>query len=106
MANKKPRDPEQKFNWTLCQEEVLFRTLIEQLEAGKRADNGFKAEAWAAVVEAVQKEVQPPLIVQPRHYKNKFGWYKGMYKEWLLLKEQSGFGWDPETDRLTAAEYV
>ena len=106
MVDHKNRDRDNIFNWTLHHERTLINTLIKQLEAGKRADNDFKPEVWDAVLTAIQNDIEPPLVIQVRQCKNKYQWYRGMYKEWLQLKDQSGFGWDPETNRVTAPDQV
>ena len=45
------RGPDLK--WTPAMESTLFEGLLAQDRAGKRADAGFKSEAWHAVIEAV-----------------------------------------------------
>ncbi|KAF2025026.1 hypothetical protein EK21DRAFT_117222 [Setomelanomma holmii] len=40
--------------WTATMEETLVMALVEQVELGKRADNGYKKEARGAVKAAVQ----------------------------------------------------
>lgn len=42
-------------NWTLEQDECLIDVLLEQVRKGRRADSGFKKEAWTAAVAAVNK---------------------------------------------------
>jgi hypothetical protein len=34
-------------------EEILFQTLLKQVDNGKRAENGFKLDAWTACVDAI-----------------------------------------------------
>lgn len=41
------------FSWTFGIEQALFSELLEQANNRKRADNGFKKEAWAAACTAV-----------------------------------------------------
>jgi hypothetical protein len=41
------------FAWTFIMEQMLFNELLEQANNGKRADNGFKKEAWTAACIAV-----------------------------------------------------
>jgi hypothetical protein len=45
-----------KLSWSYQMEEVLFDALLEQNRLGKRADAGFKSEAWTAALAAVQAE--------------------------------------------------
>ena len=39
--------------WTPAMEAALFDTLLQQQSKGKRADSGWKAEAWIAVRSAI-----------------------------------------------------
>jgi hypothetical protein len=32
--------------------------------------------------------------------------FKGYYKDWKFLRDQSGFGWDEETRMITASNQV
>jgi hypothetical protein len=43
--------------WTFKMEEILFCTLLEEVNSGKRADSGFKSEAWAACCKAITNTV-------------------------------------------------
>ncbi|KAK9342185.1 hypothetical protein V1522DRAFT_461035 [Lipomyces starkeyi] len=60
--------------WTSTMEEGLFRTLLDKVRNGKRADSGFKQEAW---VDALEK------------LKSKESNYKAYYKDWKWLIETS-----------------
>lgn len=59
---------------------------------GKRANSGFKKEAW----EHVGREVQAVYIgfyaIPLQKVKQKEDAFKGYYKGWKLLREQFGFG--------------
>ena len=56
--------------------EALLETLLEQCRAGKRADSGFKKEAWVEVVQKVQAVIRhsPPLILTVSQCKSKADW--------------------------------
>jgi hypothetical protein len=54
-------------------------------------------ESIQAVFESVDKHQ-----IDDAKLKSKIEWYKAKYKEWTWLKEQSGFGWDPEISSVTA----
>jgi hypothetical protein len=47
-----------QLSWTLEMKEALLETLLEQSRAGKRADSGFKKEAWVEVVQKVQAVIR------------------------------------------------
>jgi Myb/SANT-like DNA-binding protein len=96
---------EKKVNliWTDIMEETLFNGLLEQDHNGKRADMGFKTEAWAIVQDAVQEVYLGYLVIEVSQLKSKESNYKALYKDWKWLKEQSGFGQDPTTGAITAS---
>jgi hypothetical protein len=78
--------------WTDLMEETLFNELLEQDRLGKRADMGFKSEAWIVVRDAIQEIYIGPLVIEIQQLKNKESNYKALYKDWKWLKDQSGFG--------------
>ena len=43
--------------WNNTAEAVLLRTLYEQVDRGKRSENGFKKKAWTAACQAIQAEL-------------------------------------------------
>jgi hypothetical protein len=45
-------------------ERALFNELLEQANSGKRADNGFKKEAWTLACAAVQLVTLQLVIVE------------------------------------------
>jgi len=55
ISTEQSTTKEQVFSWSFAMEEALFNELLHQDEAGKRADSGFKKEAWIAVVKEVSK---------------------------------------------------
>ena len=87
--------------WTKEMEEVMFNELYRQDQLGKRADAGFKAEAWTVVLEKVQEVYTGPLTIA--QLKSKEGWYRGAFKDWKWLKDQSGFNYDEATGMIVAA---
>jgi hypothetical protein len=59
--------------WTKEMEEVMFNELYRQDQLGKRADAGFKAEAWTVVLEKVQGVYTGPLTINLVQLKSKEG---------------------------------
>jgi hypothetical protein len=88
--------------WTDKMEETLFSELLGQGHLGKRADMGFKSEAWTVVRDAVQEVYTGSLVIEVLQLKSKESNYKVLYKDWKWLKDQSGFGRDPDTGAITA----
>jgi hypothetical protein len=96
-----------KLSWSYRIEEVLFEALLEQDRLGKRADAGFKSKAWVAVLAAVQAKYnlgssKKKLTVA--QLKNKESNYRGLFKDWVYLMDQSGFGKHLETRCVTATK--
>ena len=89
--------------WTKEMEEAMFNELYRQDQLGKRADAGFKAEAWTVVLEKVQEVYTGPLTINLVQLKSKEGWYRGAFKDWKWLKDQSGFNYDEGSGMIVAA---
>jgi hypothetical protein len=80
---------------------ALLAELRDQVRNGKRADNGFKKEAWTtAVIKA--NEVNDSALVTVKQAQNKVDTIKALYKDWQGLSQASGFGWDEQTQLYTA----
>ena len=73
--------------WTPAMHETLLVTLLDQCRAGKRADSGFKKEAWVAVLTAVQGVYSGTIKIEEKQVKSRLDWVKGLWKEWLALEE-------------------
>ena len=82
---------------------MLFAELLEQVHEGKRADSGFKKEAWDSVLQEVQRVYIGPYPIPLVKVKAKEQAFKALYKDWKFLRDQSGFGWDEETKIITAS---
>jgi hypothetical protein len=87
--------------WTFEMEEILFRTLLEQVDIGKRVDNRFKKEAWTACSDAIRNTIGQ--FVSIEKCKNKVEAMKASWRDLNWLKDQSGFGWDENTGLVQAS---
>ncbi|ETI42396.1 hypothetical protein F442_12389 [Phytophthora nicotianae P10297] len=65
-----------------------------QAQAGKRADSGFKKEAWTEALAAFNNRFQTKLSRQ--QIKSKLTALKGIYTSIKAMLDASGFGWDDE----------
>ena len=74
--------------------------------SGKRADQGFKQEAWVQALANVQAVTPANIrnLLTIDKLKSKESNFKGLYKDWKWLVAQSGFGVHPETRRVTALD--
>jgi hypothetical protein len=93
-----------KFGWSLSMERALFQELLHQEDIGKRADSGFKKEAWVACCTAIKDITSQTVSID--QCKGKIDTLKGLWKEWIWLKDQSGFGYDEATGMITAGDQV
>jgi hypothetical protein len=92
--------------WSDPMYHTLLSTMLDQCRLGKRADSGFKKEAWIAVITAVQSEYEGAIAIEEKHVKSKLDWAKLMWKEWCAIDDNSGFGWDEPTQLHTAPDDV
>jgi hypothetical protein len=76
--------PKTSMKWTPWMNEVLLTTLLHQCHLGKRADSGFKKEAWTAVTVAVAEVYYGTAAVTDKQVKSKADWWKLMWKECLV----------------------
>jgi Myb/SANT-like DNA-binding domain len=96
------KEKENKIRWNKRMEEVLFLELLEQANNGKSADNGFKKEAWVAALDAVMAVTTQWALVEQCSNKNDA--YKTLWKEWMWIGKQSGFGFDESIGLYTARD--
>jgi Myb/SANT-like DNA-binding domain len=99
-------DQSDRLEWTNEMVHTLFAELLDQALDGKRADSGFKKEAWDSVQREVQAVYPGPGTILLQKIKQKEQTFKGLYKDWRWLRDQSGFGWDEETQMITAPDQV
>jgi hypothetical protein len=108
-SESQPRTPSlddqpDRIEWTAIMIQTLFSELLEQAQDSKRADSGFKKEAWDSVLREVHEVYIGPYPIPLQKIKQKEQTFKGLYKDWKFLRDQSGFGWDEETRMITASE--
>jgi hypothetical protein len=90
------------FSWSFLMEQTLFSELLNQANNGKRADSGFKKEAWVAACVAVESITTQVVTVD--RCKSKAEVMKSSWKEFIWLKDQSGFGYNEEKGLITAGD--
>jgi hypothetical protein len=93
--------------WSPEMTTVMLRSLVLQIRAGKRSDNGFKAEVWNAVAQAVLSyDDSQRDILNGDRCQGKLDALKKKYDAWKRLQSLSGFGWDAERGVVTAPDSV
>ena len=98
--------------WTPAMEQALLDGLLVQHRKGKRADGGWKSEAWQAILPVVQAKVTQkspqgvPMKISKAQLSNKTTDLKQTYAAWKACFNLSGFGWNEETELFTAEDEV
>jgi hypothetical protein len=77
------------FSWTDLIVDTLLNKLLHQVELRKRANSGFKKEAWIACIEAIEDIQSQPVSL--KQCKNKIDILKGQWKNFNWLRGHSGF---------------
>lgn len=95
---------EPKANWSVAKEAYLVELLQHQAQLGKRADTGFKKEAWVAATADFNEKFH--VTWKYTQLKTKFQQLKRSYTIIKKLKDQSGFGWDDVLQTVTADDHV
>ena len=97
-------------NWTPEMVEALLNGLVQQVRLGKRAQGGFKPEAYSTILPELQKTVRQQglkggyLQITTVQVKNKVSSLKALHTAWKELIDQSGVGRDPDTGAVTATD--
>jgi hypothetical protein len=82
----------ERITWSDEMTEARIEWLYSVFKDGRAADNGFKKEAFAGAVAAVEKVCTSGASLSWDKCKNKWGDLKEKWKHWLVLSEMSGFG--------------
>ncbi len=85
-------------------EYALLTSMLESVRNGLRAETGFNKEAWKIAVEDVKKVLKVEREVIVDQLKIKFQWYKTKWKEWSIIKKNSGRRWDDGTELFLASD--
>ncbi|KAG9409703.1 hypothetical protein AC1031_020016 [Aphanomyces cochlioides] len=101
MAASKDSD---RAAWDADKDEFLVISLQEQADQGKRADSGFKWEAWKQITMQFNERFQVNYLMSK--LKSRLDTLKKDYKDFKFLKENSGFGWNDELEIPTASDDV
>ena len=84
-----------------------MQSLVDQCRNGKRAESGYKKEAWIVVLEDVKAAASSKTsvdleLVTLSKIKSKQDFIKGKWKEWVRINELSGWGWNEDTQLFIA----
>lgn len=90
--------------WTLKMQFALLTSMLESVRNGLRVQSGFKKETWKITVEDVKTLLKIEREVIVDRLKIKFLWYKTKWKEWSIIKKNSGWRWDDDTELFLASD--
>ena len=103
---QKTTDINERLMWSLEMVEQLIEVLHEVFQVGGAADNSFKKATFELAVTKVRGVYKGPLDITQEKCKNKWADIKKKWGHWVCLSEQSGFGFNPETELYEAYDYV
>ena len=107
-----PGSSRYSIQWTAAMVSTLLETLVEQARLGKRAESGFKSEAYTAAMSRVQMQIfqkHPEggyLQLTKDKLRTKVSSLKKLWTAWQTLQNESGFGLDPDTGLIVADDEV
>jgi hypothetical protein len=94
----------ERASWNEEKSNYLLDRLIDANLAGKAADGGFKKEAWQGAMSMFNNRFNTKYSIA--QLRTQWRTLKSKYQTVKMLKEQSGFGWDPVNQRVTAESSV
>jgi hypothetical protein len=74
--------------------EVFIKSLVREVEEGRRAGSSFKKTSFERALNEVTKVAQPGMVLQLSQLYNKFSYLKREWRIWDRLIQQSGFELD------------
>jgi hypothetical protein len=95
-----------RLTWSTAMVEALVEYIYGAFKNGRLSDNGLKKELWMEAAIEVNRVCYGKKVPWDK-IKNKWGSdIKEKWKYWVLLSEMSGFGWNEETEKFEAYDYV
>ncbi len=104
-APKKRQSYNDRLVWKDDMEQYLIDRLLITVQKGKRAENGFKKEAWTDVLLAMREKFTTTRF-EVKQLKSKTDQLKKKYTIFQALCDNSGFGWNEEKMIPTAPDDV
>lgn len=93
-----------KVDWTDENKRHFITAMLNEAAKGNFVDNGFKKQSWHAIQAEFRETSKCPYDKQQLH--SHYGVLKKKYHIYKALKENSGFGVDPNNGGPTAADDV
>lgn len=81
--------------WTRAMELVPLDLMVDSVRKGLRAESGFKKTAWIEALRMTMTEFSLLSELTIKQLTTKFQGYKTKWKEWLIIDNVLGWGWDP-----------
>jgi hypothetical protein len=86
--------------WNDRMDKILIDIFLEEYGFGSNANNSWKPEVYTRVCREIQKQLGQ--MVTSSNVKARIKTLKSNYKAAKEVISQSGFGWDPQTNMVTA----
>ncbi|PIA40920.1 hypothetical protein AQUCO_02300003v1 [Aquilegia coerulea] len=112
---KKSKSPKSKnskgkqFRWSQEKDKVMIQILLEEHIDGQKTENGFSSTTYQKVCKALNEaqNLDMEMDATIEHVRNRYRTFKSTYRKARKIhKSDSGFGWNPRTERLTADPLV
>ena len=98
------KDVSQRAKWTTAQHDSLLDGIIDAINMGKVADNGYKKEAWERIKKDINEKFNMTYDIS--QLKTALKGLKARYQMVKKLLDQSGFGWDSSLQMVMAEPVV
>ncbi|KAF8411585.1 hypothetical protein HHK36_004141 [Tetracentron sinense] len=102
--SKESKDKSKNANWNSPMEMVCIKTLTNEYNKGNKGDNGWKPQAYQAVVNAIYEKLG--ISLNKEQVRSRIKRWKKEYLAISTLLDQSGFGWDDTKKMVTADDSV
>ena len=89
--------------WARQFEELFINLLEEEVKRGNRKTTTLTKQAWNRIREEMRKNGRD---LKPDQLKNKYNSLRQRWKDFSSLLNETGMGYNRETDQLTASEEI
>ncbi|POO00740.1 Myb/SANT-like domain containing protein, partial [Trema orientale] len=90
--------------WGPTVEKILIDIMVDQVNTGNMRNGQFSSNTWSKILEKLQSKSQR--MFSMKQVKQKYNRLRTKYREFTELLKQTGFGWDRETNTVTATEEI
>ncbi|CAH9072184.1 unnamed protein product [Cuscuta epithymum] len=92
--------------WSPHEDIILIDGCLEFINQGWKAENGFKTGFYQQLQKWMSAKIPGCHITGDPHIKNRLRHLKMQYKEFSMMRDASGFGWNEERKMVTCDDEV